>query len=152
MQSDLCHLSSLFTAIQCITLKVVYAAFEQVLNVKTGWADSSRRMWHFSEDAVPNLRNNITKRIISFRVVSNIFLYILRQSYLHFYGWGMKRRRGGGGALLRSLIRSADIGGWVVVMRIETQQQQFGWVMDGRTTPRSAVMDTFRWDAGGTSL
>ena len=36
-----------------ITLKVVYAAFEQVLNVKTGWADSSRRMWHFSEDANP---------------------------------------------------------------------------------------------------
>ena len=35
-------------------------------------------------------------------------LYILRQSYLHFYGWGMERRRGG---LLRSLIRSADIGG-----------------------------------------
>ena len=55
----------------------------------------------------------------------------------------MERRRRGGG-LLRSLIRSADIGGWVVVMRIETQQQQFGWVMDGRTTPRSAVMDTFR--------
>ena len=77
---------------------MVYAAFEQVLNVKTDWADSSRRMWHFSEDAVPNLRNNITKRIISFRVVSNIFLYILRQSYLHVYGWGMERRRGGGEA------------------------------------------------------
>ena len=44
-------------------------------------------------------------------------------------------------------------------MKIETQQQQqqqTGWAMDGRTTPRSAVMDTFRWDAGegswGTSL
>ena len=35
-------------------------------------------------------------------------------------------------------------------MRTETQQQQqTGWAMDGRTTPRSAVMDTFRWDAGG---
>ena len=35
-------------------------------------------------------------------------------------------------------------------MKIETQQQQqTGWVMNGRTTPRSAVMDTFRWNAGG---
>ena len=34
-------------------------------------------------------------------------------------------------------------------MKIETQQQQTGWAMDGRTTPRSAVMDTFRCDAGG---
>ena len=34
-------------------------------------------------------------------------------------------------------------------MKIETQQQQqTGWVMNGRTTPRSAVLDTFRWDAG----
>ena len=57
---------------------------------------------------------------------------------------GAWKDAGGGGGLLRPLIRSADIGGWVVVMRIETQQQQFGWVMDGRTTPRSAVMDTFR--------
>ena len=32
-------------------------------------------------------------------------------------------------------------------MKIETQQQT-GWAMDGRTTLRSAVMDTFRWDAG----
>ena len=74
MQSDLCHFSSLLTAIQCITLKVVYAACERVLNVKTRWADFSRSMWHFSEDAAPKLRNNITKGIISFRVVSNNLL------------------------------------------------------------------------------
>ena len=74
MQSDLCHFSTLLTAIQCITLKVVYAACERVLNVKTRWTDSSRRMWHFSEDAASKLRNNITKRIISFRVVSNNLL------------------------------------------------------------------------------
>ena len=35
-----------------------------------------------------------------------------------------------------------------IVMRIETQQQQSGWAMDGCTTPRSAAMDTFRYDAG----
>ena len=74
MQSDLCFFISLLTAIQCITLKVVYAVCERVLNVKTRWADSSRTMWHFSEDAAPKLRNNITKRIISFRVVSNNLL------------------------------------------------------------------------------
>ena len=35
-------------------------------------------------------------------------------------------------------------------MKIETQQQQqTGWVMNGRTTPRSAVMNMFRWNAGG---
>ena len=36
-------------------------------------------------------------------------------------------------------------------MKIQTQQQQqqTGWAMNGRTTPRSAVMDTFRWNAGG---
>ena len=33
-------------------------------------------------------------------------------------------------------------------MGIETQQQT-AWVMDGHKTPRYAVMDTFRWDAGG---
>ena len=74
MQSDLYHFSSKFTAIQCITLKVVYAACERVLNVKTGWAISSRRMWHFCEDAALKMHNNITKRIISFRVVSNNLL------------------------------------------------------------------------------
>ena len=31
-----------------------------------------------------------------------------------------------------------------VVMRIETQQKQSGWAMEGRTAPRSAAMDTFR--------
>ena len=51
MQSELCHFSSHFTAIQRMTLEVVYAACERVLNGKTGWADSSRRMWHFFEDA-----------------------------------------------------------------------------------------------------
>ena len=33
-------------------------------------------------------------------------------------------------------------------MKIETQQQQSGWAMDGRMTPRSAAMDTFRRGAG----
>ena len=97
MQSDLCHFSSLFTAIQCITLKVVYAAFEQVLNVKTDWADSSRRMWHFSEDAVPNLRNNITKRIISFRVVSNIFFIYIETIIPSCLWLGHGKTQGGGG-------------------------------------------------------
>ena len=67
MQSDLCHFSSQFTEIQCITLKVVYAACERALNVKTDWANSTRRMWHFDDDAALKLRNYITKRIISFR-------------------------------------------------------------------------------------
>ena len=35
-----------------------------------------------------------------------------------------------------------------IVLRIKTQQQQSGWAMEGCTTPRSAAMDTFRWDAG----
>ena len=214
MQSDLCHFSSLFTAIQCITLKVVYAAFEQVLNVKTGWADSSRRMWYFSEDAVPNLRNNITKRIISFRVVSNIFyIYWDNHTFISMVGawkdaggpycghWSILQISGGGSSLwelkhnnnnlvgwwtdarrpvLLLWIRSAEMRGvrrykkwnkttaiWLeqvrtyvpgvcnygyvplshpgnIVMRIETQQQQSGWVMDGCTTPCSAAMDTFR--------
>lgn len=29
----------------------MYADRERVINVKTGWADPSRRIWHFSEDA-----------------------------------------------------------------------------------------------------
>ena len=77
MQSDLCHFSSQFTAIQCITLKVVHAACERVLNVKTGWANSSRRIWRFSEDAALKMRNNFTKRIISFRVAGNNLLSTL---------------------------------------------------------------------------
>ena len=74
MQSDLCHFSSQFTAIQCITLKVEYGPCERILNVKTGWVDSSRRMWRFGEDAALKMRNNFTKRIISFRVVGNNLL------------------------------------------------------------------------------
>ena len=32
-------------------------------------------------------------------------------------------------------------------MRIETQQQQSGWAMDGRTKPRSVAIETFVCDA-----
>ena len=51
-------------------------------------------------------------------------------------------------AILWSWIRTAEKGRGDVVMGIETQQHT-GWAMDGRTTPQSAVMNTFRWDAGG---
>ena len=37
---------------QGLMLRVVYADCERFINVKIGWADSSRRIWHFiSEDA-----------------------------------------------------------------------------------------------------
>ena len=42
---------TLYSDTMHVTLKVVYAPCERVLNVKTGWADSSRRVLHFSEDA-----------------------------------------------------------------------------------------------------
>ena len=56
----------------CLTLNVVYADYERIVNIKTGWADSSRRMWHFPDDvAFKKMRSNITKRIFFFRVISN---------------------------------------------------------------------------------
>ena len=39
-----------FTALQCIMLKVEYGDCEPVIIAKTAWAESSRRMWHFSEE------------------------------------------------------------------------------------------------------
>ena len=39
-----------FTVLQCIMLKVEYGDCQPVITVKTAWAESSRRMWHFSEE------------------------------------------------------------------------------------------------------
>ena len=100
MQPDLCHFNSHFSAIQFITLKVVYAACERVLNVKTGWADSSRRMCHFSEDAA--LKNSqYYKKDYLFSRSKHQYLYF---DY-HTNGWGTDGRIA---AILRPWIRSAE--------------------------------------------
>ena len=53
-------------------LKVVYADCECTITVKTGWVDSSRRIWHFFEDAAFKEGAVILKRdFFSFRVVGN---------------------------------------------------------------------------------
>ena len=53
-------------------LKVVYVDCECTINVKTGWVDSSRRIWHFFGDVAFKKGAVILKRdFFSFRVVGN---------------------------------------------------------------------------------
>ena len=50
VQSDQCPFLTFLKVLQCIMLKVEYGECQPVITVKTAWAESSRRMWHFSEE------------------------------------------------------------------------------------------------------
>ena len=90
------------------------------------------------------MRSNITKRIISFRVVSNnLNINVYRDDQT--FGWGMDRRTA---AVLRPWIRSAEMPG-DVVMKIETQQQS-GWAMDGRTGEWGWLRRNEKWNSTTT--
>ena len=55
---------------------------ERVVNVKTDWADSSRRMWHFPRVRFQRMRNNIRKR--NFFFCSHSKQHLGQQQYINF--------------------------------------------------------------------